>query len=114
MVWVVKFDKADFVGKRALESVRQRGLRQKLVGFVMRDGTFAEGGSAVAINGKPVGRVASSRLSPYTGKCIGLAWVPMEIAANGIPLQIRVNGTMAVADVVDAPFYDPEGRRLRD
>jgi sarcosine oxidase subunit alpha len=114
MAWVVKFDKADFIGKRALESVQQRGLRQKLVGFVMRDSTLVEGGSAVAINGKPVGRVASSRLSPYTGKCIGLAWVPMEIGANGTPLQIRVNGTMAVADIVNSPFYDPEGRRLRD
>jgi hypothetical protein len=28
-------------------------------------------------------------------------------------LQIRVNGMMAVADVVSAPFYDPEGKRLR-
>jgi sarcosine oxidase subunit alpha len=113
MAWVVKFDKADFIGKRALASVQQRGLRQKLVGFVMRDSTFVEGGSAVAINGKPVGRVASSRLSPYTGKWIGLAWVPMEIAANSTPLQIRVNGTMVVADVVNAPFYDPEGKRLK-
>ena len=113
MAWVVKFDKADFVGKRALGSVQQRGLRQKLVGFVMRDSTLVEGGSAVAINGKPVGRVASSRLSPYTGKCIGLAWVPMAIAVDSIPLQIRVNGRMAVADVVSAPFYDPEGKRLR-
>jgi sarcosine oxidase subunit alpha len=113
MAWVVKFDKADFVGKKALESVRQRGPRQKLVGFVMRDGILVEGGSAVAIDGKPVGRVASSRVSPYTGKCIGLAWVPMEIAANGTPLQIRVNGTLAVADLVHSPFYDPEGKRLR-
>jgi glycine cleavage system aminomethyltransferase T len=79
----------------------------------MRDSTLVEGGSAVAINGKPVGRVASSRLSPYTGKCIGLAWVPMEIATNSTPLQIRVNGTMAVADIVNSPFYDPEGERLR-
>ena len=79
----------------------------------MRDSTLVEGGSAVAINGKPVGRVASSRLSPYTGKCIGLAWVPMAIAVDSIPLQIRVNGRMAVADVVSAPFYDPEGKRLR-
>lgn len=113
MAWVVKFDKEDFVGKKALEFAQQRGPRQKLVGFVMRDGTMVEGGSAVAIDGKPVGRVTSSRLSPSTGKCIGLAWVPMEIATNGTPLQIRVNGTVAVGDIVDAPFYDPEGKRLR-
>jgi len=39
--------------------------------------------------------------------------VPMEVAANGTPLQIRVNGTLAVADLVHSPFYDPEGKRLR-
>jgi hypothetical protein len=37
----------------------------------------------------------------------------MEVAVNGASLQIRVNGTMAVADLVDAPFYDPEGKRVR-
>jgi hypothetical protein len=37
----------------------------------------------------------------------------MEVVADSTPLQIRVNGMMAVADVVSAPFYDPEGKRLR-
>jgi len=113
MAWAVKFDKEDFVGKTALMSVRQRGLRQKLVGFVMRDSVLAEEGNAVVADGKPVGRVASSRVSPSRGKCIGLAWVPMEVAENGTPLQIRVNGAIAVADIVSSPFYDPEGKRLR-
>ena len=113
VAWVVKFDKADFVGKKALMSVQQRGLRQKLVGFVMRDTIVAEEGNAVVVDGKPVGRVASSRLSPSMGKCVGLAWVPVEIVADGTPLHIRVNGAVGVADIVSHPFYDPEGKRLR-
>ncbi len=113
MAWAVKFDKPDFVGKRALEAVQQRGLRQQLVGFVVRDGVVVDGGNAVAVDGKPVGRVASARLSPYTGTCIGLAWVPIDIAATGRPLQIPVPGAMAIADPVHLPFYDPEGQRLR-
>jgi len=113
MAWVVKFDKEDFVGKQALRSLQQRGLRQKLAGFVLRDGATVESGSAITSNGKPVGRVTSSRLSPYLGKCIGLAWVPIELEANGAPLQIRVNGATAIADIVSSPFYDPEGKRLR-
>ncbi len=113
MAWVVKFDKEDFIGKKALTSVQERGLRQKLVGFMMRDAIVAEDGSAVSANGKLVGRVASSRFSPSVGKCVGLAWVPIEMAADGTSLQIRVNGTMAIADIVGEPFYDPEGKRLR-
>ena len=59
MAWVVKWDKEDFVGKEALLSVQQRGLRQKLVGFVMRDTLVAEEGSAVAIEAS---RSAASRV----------------------------------------------------
>jgi sarcosine oxidase subunit alpha len=113
MAWVVKFDKEDFIGKKALVSIQQRGRRQSLVGFVMRDTRVAEDGSAVVVSGKPVGRVASSRFSPSVGKGVGLAWVPIEMAADGTPLQIRVNGTLAVADIVSQPFYDPQGKRLR-
>jgi len=113
MAWVVKWDKEDFIGKEALLSVQQRGLRQKLVGFVMRDTLVAEEGSAVVSDGKPVGRVTSARVNPSTGKCIGLAWAPIEIAADGAPLQIRVHGGLAVADIISQPFYDPEGKRLR-
>ncbi|HEV8717136.1 MAG TPA: glycine cleavage T C-terminal barrel domain-containing protein, partial [Candidatus Binatia bacterium] len=113
MGWAVKFDKEDFVGKKALVFLQQQGLRQKLVGFVLRDGILVEGGSAVIVNGKPVGRIASARMSPYLGKCIGLAWVPTEVAADGTPLQIHTNGATALADIVGPPFYDPEGKRLR-
>jgi len=52
-------------------------------------------------------------VSPYLGKCIGLAWVPMEIAVDGTPLQIHTDGAIALADIVGSPFYDPEGKRLR-
>src|SRR5204862_61281 len=33
MPWIVKFEKDDFVGRRALEHVRERGFRDLLVGF---------------------------------------------------------------------------------
>ena len=34
LAWAVKFDKPDFVGKRALLAIRDAGLRNQLVGFV--------------------------------------------------------------------------------
>ena len=86
MAWVVRLATRQTSSVRERSGPYRRGLRQKLVGFVMRDSTLVEGGSAVAINGKPVGRVASSRLSPYTGKCIGLAWVPYGDCGRQHPL----------------------------
>ena len=111
--WVVKFNKDDFIGKQALQAVQERGLRQKLVGFTLRDSGVAEGGQAVVLNGKPAGRVASARFSPSAGKCVGLAWVPIELANQAGPFQIRINGELAQADIVNEAFYDPQGERVR-
>ncbi len=113
MEWVVKFNKDDFIGKRGLQAVQERGQRQKLVGFALRDSGMAEGGQAVVMDGKPAGRVASAAFSPVAGKCVGLAWVPSEVASGVRPFQIRINGTLAQADIVDEAFYDPQGERLR-
>ena len=113
MAWVVKFNKDDFIGKRGLQAVQERGARHKLVGFALRDSGMAEGGQAVVVSGQPAGRVASAAFSPTAGKCVGLAWVPVEVASGTSPLQIRINGTLAQADIIDDAFYDPQGERLR-
>ena len=113
MEWVVKFNKDDFIGKRALQAVQGRGPRQKLVGFALRNSGMAEGGQAVVLNGKPAGRVASAKYSPTAGKCVGLAWVPIEVVSSDGPFQIRMNGSLAQADIIDEAFYDPQGERLR-
>ena len=111
--WVVKFNKDDFIGKQALQTIYERGLRQKLVGFRLRDSGVAEGGQVVVLNGKPAGRVASARFSPSAGVCIGLAWIPIELAGQDASFQIRINGELAEADIANEAFYDPQGERVR-
>jgi sarcosine oxidase subunit alpha len=115
MPWIVKLDKEDFVGKRSLELVRERGLRDRLVGFEMVDGIGAvpaEGGQIV-IKGRPGGRVTSSRFSPELGRAVGMAWVPAELARDGAELVIKMDGGVAKANVRLNPFFDPEGAKLR-
>ena len=113
LAWAVKFDKDDFIGKPALETVRERGTRNALVGFKLRGTARARGGHAAVVAGKPAGRVASAAFSPAAGCCIGLAWVPVEVARGQTPLEIRIGGTLEPADVVHEAFYDPAGERLR-
>ena len=113
MGWIAKLDKDDFVGKWALEHAAERGVRERLVGFEMRNGALpAEGGQVVA-GGRSIGRVTSSRRSPVLGKNIGLAWVPPELAEDGAELEILVDGRPEPAIVRLEPFFDPEGARLR-
>ena len=83
LTWAVKFDKPDFVGKRALLAVREAGLRNQLVGFVAAGGKVPDEGAQVMENGRSIGRVTSARLSPYLNQIIGLAWVPLARAKEG-------------------------------
>ncbi len=113
MPWIVKLDKDDFVGKWSLERVAAEGPRERLVGFVMENGTVPPEGAQVVVDGRPAGRVTSSRRSAAAGGSVGMAWVPPELATEGAPLRIRVDGRLEPAAVRLRPFYDPDGGRLR-
>ncbi len=112
--WAVRFDKeVDFIGRHALQVIQERGMQDKLVGFVIENEIVPEDGVAVVANGKPIGRVTSSRLSPTTGRGFGLAWVPVDLAKDGNRIYIQVKDRPVPARVSDPPEYDPEGERLR-
>jgi sarcosine oxidase subunit alpha len=113
MEWLVKWEKDDFVGKWSLEHVRQRAERLKLVGFQMEDGVVPAEGAQVVVDGRPGGRVTSSRWSPELGRAIGMGWVPPELAREGAQIQIRVDGTLQPASVRTGPFFDPSGNHLK-
>ena len=114
MPWIVKFDKQeDFLGRWALEAVSERGNENMLVGFTVADGAVPAEGAAVLADGKPVGRVTSSRFSPLLSRTIGMAWVPADMAEDGSTITLADDGRRLAATVQTAPFYDPDQERLR-
>jgi glycine cleavage system aminomethyltransferase T len=113
MAWVAKLNKADFIGRNALSRLAQAEPQQKLVGFVMSEEAIPQDGAAILVDGALGGRVTSARYSPTNGKAVGLAWVVAKSAAEGMEIQIRVNGGVAKARIVPDAFYDPTGERLR-
>jgi sarcosine oxidase, subunit alpha len=113
MPWIVKFDKDDFVGKWALEHVREREPIEKLVGFETQNGTVPPEGGQIVVDGRPAGRVTSARWSDELGRAVGMAWVPPALAEEGATLQIKVDGRLEQASVRLRPFFDPDGERLR-
>jgi sarcosine oxidase, subunit alpha len=111
--WAVKLDKPDFIGRHALERMQAEPGENRLVGFQSLSGVKPEDGSAVVINGRLAGRITSTRFSPHLKRYIGLAWVPSEHARAGSQFGFNVDGAVQPAMVVDKPFYDPDGRRLK-
>ena len=111
--WVVRFDKDDFIGRGGLVVAQERGASQKLVGFIMADGVVPQDGVPVVSQGRPVGRVTSARLSPTLGKGFGLAWVPPDLAREGVSIEVVAGGRRLPATVTLEAVYDPGGERLR-
>lgn len=111
--WMVKLDKPDFLGRRALLAAAGEQPAERLVGFVIDGREVPPEGAAVIQDGRPVGRVCSSRWSGAVGRPVGLAWVPTAWAEEGTSFEVFADGRRTRARVTLKPFYDPEGKRLR-
>ena len=106
--WVVKLDKGEFIGSAAMAKMKQDGPQRRLVGFEMIDRGIARDGYAVVdASGLAIGEVCSGGPSPSTGKNIGLAYVPAELAALGSEFFISVRDKALKAQVVKKPFVQP-------
>ncbi|MGE0608800.1 MAG: 2Fe-2S iron-sulfur cluster-binding protein [Pirellulales bacterium] len=113
LAWIVKLDKPDFVGKRTLARLAERGPQNRLVGFRMTDDAAPAEAALILHEGRLAGRVTSSRFSSAAGAYIGLAWVPVDLGHDGGQITIYVDGEPHTATVQEKAFYDPEGAKLR-
>jgi sarcosine oxidase, subunit alpha len=107
MEWAIDTEKETFVGKAALQRMNELPLERKLVGLEF-DRT-PERGAPLHLDDRVVGRVTSCSWSDVLAKAIGLGWLR---AVDG-RFATRLRCGDAQATVVETPFYDPEGRRLR-
>jgi len=103
--WIVKMDKAEFVGKPALEKQKAEGVPRKLVGFELTDAGVPRHGYPILQDGQKVGEVTSGTMGPSVKKPIGIGYVPPALAAEGSTFQVEIRGRPAGARVVKTPFY---------
>lgn len=118
MDWAVKLDKPYFIGKRSLEIVRKRPLRQKQVGFRLAEGHAGPAPQEchlVIEDGDIAGRVTSIAWSPNVGRHIGLAFVQPAMAEPGRRFSVRLtDGSLVTAEVCATPFFDPADERQKE
>ena len=103
--WICKLNKGDFNGRDVLAKQKETGIKRRLVGFEMTERGIARDDQNVVIDGAVVGRVTSGSPAPYLKKNIGMAYVPVEFANEGQPIQIDVRGRLVAAQIVKTPFY---------
>ncbi len=102
--WVVRLDKGDFIGRNALLEQRQRGIRRRLVGFVVEGRGIARHGHELFDGDRRVGTVTSGGYSPVLQRGIGLGYVPRELATEGLHLQAQVRRRRLGVRLARPPF----------
>ena len=110
----VKLDKGDFIGRNAMLAAKEKGVNRKLVGYEIDSKPIViPPGTPIEIDGNQAGKATFAAFSPTLEKVIGLGYVPVEHSKNGTVLNIHSESGQLKASVVDTPFFDPKGTRIR-
>ncbi len=107
----VDFKKGDFIGKEAILRKKEKGIERKLVGFELLQKGIPRHGYRIYSNGKTLGAVTSGNFSPTLKKGIGLGFVHPTYSGPGSEILIDIRGKVALAVVVELPFYKKVRRR---
>lgn len=101
LAWTVSMnDGRNFIGKTALEQEQQLGLKQQMVGLVLKDkGVLRDHLKVMTVNG--AGAITSGSYSPTLGKSIALARIPSGVSGE---VAVEVRNKYLKADVVKIPF----------
>src|SRR3569833_2314491 len=105
--WAVKLDKGDFLGREALQKQKAAGRERRVVGFTIDPAlrAVARHGYAVVENGVTVGNVTSGGPGISVAGAVGLAFVPVRLAAPGTQNSVDCRGQPVAAQVVSGKFY---------
>jgi sarcosine oxidase subunit alpha len=115
MAWSLGRDKDFYLGQRALEIHRQRGIHRQLRGFTITAcwrNRLNEADLVLDDKGHAVGHVTSVSYSPTLDCMVGLAYASPQTPRDSGDLRIRTaSGEIMQAQVRLLPFYDPKGER---
>jgi aminomethyltransferase len=102
---------ADFVGKDALKKIREKGIKQRLVGLEIEGVPFVGTNDffwPVRKDGAQVGTITSAVYSPRLDKNIALGMLRIEHSEIGTQLTVDKLGETRGGTVVPIPFHDPK------
>lgn len=110
----VKMDKADFIGKSALQKQVEAGCRYQFVTLrIDCVHSSAYGGASLMIDKEVVGTISSGDWGHRVGMNLAYAFVLPQCADNGTTMQLDLLGTFVKAEVIAACPYDAAYERVR-
>jgi len=103
--FVVKLEKAKFIGKEVLLKQKASGLKRARVGLRMLEPGVPRHGYRILKDGKAIGYVTSGTFSPLLKVGIAMGYAPPELKV-GDKVSVEIHEKQRQAEIVDLPFYD--------
>jgi glycine cleavage system aminomethyltransferase T/glycine/D-amino acid oxidase-like deaminating enzyme len=110
--FAVALGKGDFIGREALTDIRQKGVRRRLVSFVVEGFAPFHGGEAIYRPGKLIGWTTSAGFGHALQQTIAFGYLPVELA-NEEHFEIEALGTRYPAQRGPRCLYDAGMERLK-
>lgn len=103
----VKFDKeGGFIGRKALEKMKEEGVPRKLVGLEIGDRAIARHGYEVLdAEGNLIGHITTGYRGISVDKSIAAALIEAPFAAKGTEVQVKIRRKCFPATVTAKKFY---------
>jgi len=102
----VDLTKSNFIGRDVLLETKEKGTREKLVPFRMKEkGPPPRPHYAVFENDERIGEVTSGTLSPSLNWGVGMAYVSTARAKIGARIDIEIRGQKFPAIIEKKPLY---------
>ncbi len=89
---LVEDQSSDYIGKKALEKIKEEGVKKRLVGIKVeleRTALWMEDAWPVYKEGKHIGKITDLAWSPRLKQNIGYVWVPTSFSEPGVELEIQ-------------------------
>lgn len=102
--WATKLDKGEFIGRRVLLDQKARGLKRRMVAFIMIDDGIPRHGMDIFSESSAIGKVTSGSVLPTVGGAGGMALVDNALKEND-EIYISIRGQRKRAKIVKRPLY---------
>lgn len=105
LAFAVKLDKPEFIGKSALQAIKDTPDRPVRVGLKLASRRIAREHAEVYSGDCRIGEVTSGTFSPTLEQSIAMAYLSPQHAAVGSAVEVDIRGKREAATVTALPFY---------